>query len=106
MEEIFKRLGVTIEGWIISIFAAALIVIYRIYEQDEPTSRRKRVRIVIMGLTSALLVPGLVVYWAGVQNAFLSGAITGISVYCFELLIDLAKKKVTSTLRDKTNETS
>jgi len=98
MEELLKKLGLTPEGWIISFFAAILFAIYRIYEQDEPTSQRKRVRIIIMALTSALLVPGLVVYWLGVQNAFLSGAITGLSVYCFELIINLAKKKVTEKL--------
>lgn len=100
MEELLKRLGLTIEGWIISFFAASLFAIYRIYEQEEPTSKRKRIRIIIMALTSALLVPGLVVYWLKVENAFLSGAITGLSVYCFELIMDIAKKKVANKLNN------
>lgn len=103
MKEIFERLGVSIEMWIISFFTACLIGIYRIYEQEEPTSRRKRIRIIIMSISSALLVPGLVVYWMHVENAFFSGAITGLVVYCFELIIDIAKNKLVKKLKDTEN---
>ncbi|MCE6987500.1 hypothetical protein [Dyadobacter sp. CY323] len=102
MEEILKRLGVPIENWIVSIFAAVLIVFYRVYEPDEPLSKRKTIRVVIMGLSSALLVPGLVVYWAKVQNPFLAAVITGLSVYCFEPIMEKAKSKLMTKI-DKTD---
>ena len=94
MEEILKRLGVPIENWIVSIFAALLMVFYKLYESDESLSRRKTIRIVITGLTSMLLVPGLVVYWAKVENPFLSAVFTLLSVYCFDLIMEKAKKYV------------
>ena len=102
MEEILKRLGVPLESWIISMFAAVLIVIYRVFEPEEPISKRKTIRIVIMGLTSALLVPGLVVYWMKVENAFLAAVITGLSVYGFEPILEKCKTYLITKI-DKEN---
>ncbi|WP_031526998.1 hypothetical protein [Dyadobacter crusticola] len=98
MEEILKRLGVPIENWIVSIFAAVLIVFYKVYEPEEALGRRKTIRIVITGLTSALLVPGLVVYWAKVENPFLAAVFTALAVYCFELIMGGAKKYVSNKI--------
>lgn len=102
MEEILKRLGVPIENWIVSIFAAVLIVLYKVYEPDEPLGRRKTIRTVITGLTSAFLVPGLVAYVAKVENPFLSGVFTILSVYSFEQIIKAGRKYVTNKI-DKAN---
>jgi len=103
MEEILKRLGVPVESWIISVFAACLIAIYRIFEPEEPISKRKMIRIVIMCISCALLVPGLALYWMTVKNPFFSGVLTGLSVYCFEPLLDLAKNKFINKAKSDLN---
>jgi len=102
MEEILKRLGVPLKSWIISVFAACVIAIYRIFEPEEPISKRKMIRIVIMCFCSALLVPGLVVYWMKVENPFLSGVTTGLTVYCFEPLLELGKRKLINKVKGDT----
>lgn len=106
MEEIFRAFGVKAEMWIVSCFSAVLFTIYRIYETETPVSVRKRVSMVIMGLVSALLVPGLVIHWFKIENVFTAGAITGVVVYSFEQVIQFAKSAVLKKLTDKDNGTN
>lgn len=101
MEEIFRSIGVKVEMWIVSFFSAALFTLYRIYEPENAPTTRKVISMVIMGLISALLVPGLVIHIFKIENVFTAGAVTGITVYGFEQVIALAKGMV---LRKLSNE--
>lgn len=106
MEELLRRMGVSSEMWMVSLFSATLFTIYRIYENETPPSFRKRVSMIIMGLVSALLVPGLVINLFRIENVFTAGAITGVVVYSFEQVVQLAKNKVLNKLKDKDDGTS
>lgn len=104
MEEIFKRLGISIEEGLLSLCVTAAISIYRIFEPETPLSRRKVVLIITIGFICCLLVPGLVVYWMGVRNPFISAAITGIFAYSFEQVIHVLRDKLVSKVKNKTDE--
>lgn len=96
MEELLKRItgmGVSIESWLLSFVVASLMALFRIFESDVAPTARKQKAIIIMGLTSCLLVPGLVVYWMKIDNAFVAALITGLTVYTFEQALHLAKDR-------------
>lgn len=92
MEEILRNIGMKVETWFISLFAAMLFALYRIFEPAEPPTRRRVVSVVIMALISALLVPGLVVHWFNITNAFAAATVTGITVYGFEQVVTGLRK--------------
>lgn len=94
MEEILKALGVKVETWIISAFAAILFGLYRIFEPEEPLTTRRIITVVIMVAIAGLLVPGLIVNWFNITDPFMAAGITGITVIAFEQVIALAKRKV------------
>jgi len=107
MEELLKQIGIRLEElgvraetWIISLFAAILFVLYRIYEPETPPTRRRIVSIVIMGFISALLVPGLIVHWFNIGNPFVAASITGITVFGFESIVAVLKKRLVNKLDD------
>jgi hypothetical protein len=106
MEEVIRNLGVRVEMMVVSFFSATLFTLYRIYETETPPSYRKRISMIIMGLVSALLVPGLVIHFFKIENVFTAGAITGVVVYSFEQVIQIAKNVVIKKINDKDNGTN
>lgn len=103
MEELFRRLGVPIEMWIVSFFSSTLFALYRIYETEVTPSRRKRISILIMGLVSALLVPGLIIHWFQIENPSVAAAVTGVVVYSFEQVIHAARSIVLKKINNDNN---
>lgn len=103
MEELFRKLGVSIESWVVSFLASTLFTLYRIYEAEVPPSYRKRISIFIMGLVSALLVPGLIVHWFQIENPFVSATVTGVTVYSFEQVIQAARTTLLKKVNDKSD---
>lgn len=103
MEELFDKIGIRMEMWLVSLFSATLFTLYRIYEPEKMPAVRKVVSIIIMGLISALLVPGLVVNYFSIENPFTAAAITGITVYSFEQVVILSKKKLLKGISNKTD---
>ena len=94
MEELFKRFGVPPEMWIVSFFSATLFTLYRIYETEVAPSKRKVISMLIMGLVSALIVPGVVIHWLGVTNPSIAAMITGAVVYSFEQVMHAVRGKL------------
>jgi len=105
MEEFFKRFGVPIEMWTISFFAASLITLFRIYETEVPPSRRRIISMVIMGLVSALVVPGVVIQVFNIQNPSVAAVITGGVVYSFEQVMQVIRAKIVKKIDDDGNIT-
>lgn len=101
MKEILDRIGVQGEMWIVSFFSATLFALYRVYETELMPSRRKVISTVIMGLISALLVPGLVVHIFNITNVFTAAAVTGVTVYSFEQVVSIARSIVLKQLKNK-----
>lgn len=91
------------EMWLVSLFSATLFTLYRIYEPINPPAKRKIISMIIMCAISALLVPGLVVHYFNIENAFTAGATTGLTVYSFEQVVSLAKKKLLKGIDNKTD---
>lgn len=81
-----------VEDWIIALFSATLVALYRIYEPEIPPTRRKATRIALIAAISGLLVPGIAKYF-NVDNTFLIGLATGLTVYCFEPILKALKNK-------------
>jgi hypothetical protein len=100
MEELFKRLGVPPEMWIVSFFSSTLFTLYRIYETEVSPSKRKVISMLIMGLVSALIVPGIVLHWLGVTNPSIAGLITGTVVYSFEQVMHAFRGKLLKKIND------
>jgi len=105
MEELLRNLGVKAENMLMSFFAATIFVIIRIYEPEVPLSRRKVIYVITSGAATALLVPGLVVYWFKVDNAFMAGFATAVVVLSFEFIVQIIREKVIRKLKDKDDET-
>ncbi len=104
MEEILRNIGVRVETWFISLFASILFILYRIFEPDQPPATRRVISIIIMGLISALLVPGLVVHWFNITNAFVAATVTGITVYGFEQVVSALRKMLINKIDKHGNE--
>lgn len=103
MEELFKRFGVPAEMWIISFCSASLITLFRIYETEVPPSKRRVISMVIMGLVSALVVPGIVIQVFNIQNPSVSAVITGGVVYSFEQVMHVIRAKIVKKIDDDGN---
>lgn len=101
MEELFKNIGVTIQTWVISLIAAMLFGLYRIFEPVEPLTTRRVITVMIMVFIAGLLVPGLIVNWFNITDPFMAAGITGITVVGFEQVIALSKRVVLRNI-DKT----
>lgn len=101
MKEVFERLGIDAEMWIVSFWSATLFAIYRIYEPETMPTRRKIVSTILMGAISALLVPGLVIHFFNIENVFVAGAVTGITVYGFEQIVTIARSMVLNKIKNK-----
>lgn len=109
MEDILKKIvgmGVSVESWILSFAVANLIALYRIFESDIQPTRRKMSAIVIMGLISCLLVPGLVVYWMEIDNAFIAALVTGLTVYSFEQVLQAARERFIKNIKKHKDDTN
>lgn len=106
MKEILERLGVQAEMWTVSFFSAFLFGMYRIFEPEEMPTRRKIISTILMGLISALLVPGLVIHVFNITNVFIAAAVTGITVYSFEQVVAMARSMILKKLKDKEDGTS
>ncbi|WP_342086104.1 hypothetical protein [Dyadobacter sp. OTU695] len=102
-EELFRRLGVPPEHWIVSMLAGMLLTIYRIFEPEQPVTRRKTVRILISGVVSILLVPGIAVFYFNIQNPFFSAALTGLTSYCFEPILKIGQEKFIKRVSNENN---
>lgn len=107
MEELLKQVGVRLEELgvraetlIISLFAAILFVLYRIYEPETPPTRRVVITIIIRGMISGLLVPGLLATWLGVDNPYVVGLTTGMTIYAFEKVIAVLQRKLIGKLEN------
>lgn len=107
MEELLKQIGIRLEElgvraetWIISLFAAILFVLYRIYEPETPPTRRVVITIIIRGMISGLLVPGLLATWLGVDNPYVVGLTTGMTIYAFEKVIAVLQRKLIGKLEN------
>ena len=50
------------------------------------------------GFISALLVPGLIVHWFNIGNPFVAASITGITVFGFESIVAVLKKRLVNKL--------
>lgn len=101
MEELFRKFGVPPIMWIVSCFSASLFTLYRIYETDVAPSKRKIISMLVMGLVSALLVPGLVVHWLNIENPSVAAVITGGVVYSFEQVIHAFRQIILKKINDK-----
>jgi len=103
MEDFFRKFGVPSMMWIVSLFSATLFTLYRIYETDVAPSKRKIISMLIMGLVSALLVPGLVVHWLKIENPSVAGVVTGGVVYSFEQIITALRAIILKKITDKSD---
>ncbi|MDQ6482238.1 hypothetical protein [Dyadobacter sp. LHD-138] len=101
MEEILRNLGVKVESWIISFMAASIFIVMKIYEPEIPPTKRKVIYIILSGIATALLVPGLIVYWFGIDNPFAAGFATAVVVMTFELIAQAIKDRVIKKIKDE-----
>lgn len=103
MEDLIKSLGVKFESMIMSLFVATIIFMLRIFEPATPPSSRKIAYLACAALATALLVPGLVVYWMKVDNAYLTGVYTAIVILSFEGIIAFVRENIIKKLKSKTD---
>jgi ABC-type amino acid transport system permease subunit len=101
MEELLREFGVKAGSWILALFTAIIFFVIRIYEPEQPPSRRKIIYLVSASLGTALLVPGLIVYWFGVDNPFLASFATASVVLSFESVTKIIRDKVIDKLKSK-----
>jgi hypothetical protein len=101
MEELLREFGVKAGSWILALFTAIIFFVIRIYEPEQPPSRRKIIYLVSASLGTALLVPGLIVYWFGVDNPFLASFATASVVLSFESVTKIIRDKIIDKLKTK-----